>query len=117
MIDEIYSWVFRRYKNCLVKNKKNFKDRENNYSYIFSTLIYLKNGNKIPFFSIQNGVSESNLNDHFELMGIKNLNKIKIYSDNAKMYQAFDFIQTGKNKFTNLIESLKCEFDNIVSLG
>ena len=25
-----------------------------------------------------NGVSESNLNDHFELMGIKSLNKIKI---------------------------------------
>ncbi len=51
---------------------------------------------------------EENLDDHFRLMGIKSLNKIKIYSDNAKMYQAFDFIQpaaTGKNKFTNLIES------------
>jgi hypothetical protein len=118
VIDEIYSWVFRRYKNCLVKNKKNFKDKrnlKNNYSYIFTTVIYLKNGNKIPFFSIQNGVSESNLNDHFELMGIKNLNKIKIYSDNAKMYQAFDFIQTGKNKFTNLIESFNFQIRNKVS--
>ena len=57
-----------------------------------------------------NGVSESNLNDHFELMGIKNLNKIKIYTDDAKMYQSFDFIQpaaTGKNKFTNKIERSK----------
>ena len=59
-----------------------------------------------------NGVTEANLNDHFELMGISclqpSLNKIKIYTDNAKMYQSFDFIQpaaTGKNKFTNLIES------------
>ena len=115
MIDEIYSWVFRRYKNCLVKNKKNFKDRENNYSYIFTTLIYLKNGNKIPFFSIQNGVTEANLNDHFELMGIKSLNKIKIYTDNAKMYQSFDFIHTGKNKFTNLIESFNFQLRNKVS--
>ena len=48
-------------------------------------------------------------------MGIKNLNKIKIYSDNAKMYQAFDFIQTGKNKFTNLIESFNFQIRNKVS--
>lgn len=115
VIDEIYSWVLRRYKNCLVKNKKNFKNRENNYSYIFTTLIYLKNGNKIPFFSIQNGVTEANLNDHFELMGIKSLNKIKIYTDNAKMYQSFDFIHTGKNKFTNLIESFNFQLRNKVS--
>ena len=114
-MDEIYSWVFRRYKNCLVKNKKNFKDKKNNYSYIFTTLIYLKNGNKIPFFSIQDGVSESNLNDHFELMGIKNLNKIKIYTDDAKMYQSFDFIQTGKNKFTNKIESFNFQLRNKIS--
>ena len=57
--------------------------------------------------------SEDNLNNHFELMRIKNLNKIKIYADNAKMYQSFEFIQptaTGKcnlNKFTNLIERSK----------
>ena len=61
-----------------VKNKKNVKNKDN-YSYIFTTLIYLKNGNKIPFFSIQNGVTEANLNDHFELMRIKNLNKLKLY--------------------------------------
>ena len=115
MIDEIYSWVLRRYKNCLVKNKKTVSEKENNYSYIFSTLIYLKNGNKIPFFSIQNGVSEENLNNHFELMGIKSLNKIKIYSDNAKMYQSFDFVQTGKNKFTNKIESFNFQIRNKVS--
>ena len=115
MIDEIYSWVLRRYKNCLVKNKKTVSEKENNYSYIFTTLIYLKNGNKIPFFSIQNGVSEENLNNHFELMGIKSLNKIKIYSDNAKMYQSFDFIQTGKNKFTNVIESFNFQLRNKVS--
>ena len=61
-----------------------------------------------------NGVTEENLNDHFRLMGISclqpSLNKIKIYSDNAKMYQSFEFIQpaaTGKNKFTNLIERSK----------
>jgi hypothetical protein len=34
VMDEIYSWVFRRYKNCLVKNKKNVENKENNYSYI-----------------------------------------------------------------------------------
>ena len=50
---------------------------------------------------------EENLDDHFRLMGIKSLNKIKIYADNAKMYQSFEFIQTGKNKFTNLIERSK----------
>ena len=71
-------FVASRYKNCLVKNKKNVKNKENNYSYIVTTLIYLKNGNKIPFFSIQNGVTEENLDDHFKLMGIKSLNKIKI---------------------------------------
>ena len=55
-------------------------------------------------------MSEENLDDHFRLMGIKSLNKIKIYADNAKMYQSFEFIQpaaTGKNKFTNLIERSK----------
>ena len=113
VIDEIYSWVLRRYKNCLVKNKKTVSKKENNYSYIFTTLIYLKNGNKIPFFSIQNGVFEENLDDHFRLMGIKSLNKIKIYADNAKMYQSFEFIQTGKNKFTNLIESFNFGFAQI----
>ena len=57
--------------------------------------VALKNGNKIPFFSIQNNVKEENLNNHFDLIGIKNLNKIKMlrYSDNAKMYQIFDFIE------------------------
>lgn len=59
--------------------------------------------------------SEENLNDHFRLMGIKSLNKIKIYSDNAKMYQSFDFIQTGKNKFTNLIESFNFQLRNKIS--
>ena len=115
--DEIYSWVLKRFKNCLVKNKKSVKAKENNYSYIFTTLIYLKNGNKIPFFSIQNNVQEENLNNHFELIGIKNLNKVKIYSDNAKMYQSFDFIQKGKNKFTNKIErsSLNFQIRNKVS--
>ena len=58
---------------------------------------------------------EENLDDHFRLMGIKSLNKIKIYSDNAKMYQAFDFIRTGKNKFTNLIESFNFQLRNKVS--
>jgi hypothetical protein len=48
-------------------------------------------------------------------MGIKSLNKIKIYSDNAKMYQSFDFIQTGKNKFTNKIESFNFQIRNKVS--
>ena len=51
-------------------------------------------------------------------MGIKHLNKIKIYSDNAKMYQSFDFIQpaaTGKNKFTNVIESFNFQLRNKVS--
>ena len=115
VIDEIYSWVRKRFKNCLVKNKKNFKVKENNYSYIFTTLIYLKNGNKIPFFSIQNNVQEENLNDHFNLMGLKDLNKIKIYADNAKMYQSFDFIEKGKNKFTNKIESFNFQIRNKVS--
>lgn len=87
----------------MVKNKKNVKNKENNYSYIFTTLIYLKNGNKIPFFSIQNNVQEENLNNHFELMGIKSLNKIKIYSDNAKMYQSFDFIQPAAQVKINLL--------------
>ena len=45
-------------------------------------------------------------------MGIKSLNKIKIYSDNAKMYQSFGFIQTGKNKFTNKIESFNFQIRN-----
>ena len=47
-------------------------------------------------------------------MGIKNLDKVKMlrYSDNAKMYQSFDFIAKGKNKFTNKIErsSFKLRF-------
>ena len=43
------------------------------------------------------------------------LNKIKIYSDNAKMYQSFDFVQTGKNKFTNKIESFNFQIRNKVS--
>ena len=46
-------------------------------------------------------------------MGIKSLNKIKIYTDNAKMYQSFDFIQTGKSKFTNKIESFNFGFAQI----
>lgn len=62
-----------------------------------------------------NGVSEEHLNNHFQLMGIKSLNKVKIYSDNAKMYQSFGFIQTGKNKFTNLIESFNFQIRNKVS--
>ena len=51
-------------------------------------------------------------------MGIKNLNKIKIYTDDAKMYQSFDFIQpaaTGKNKFTNKIESFNFQLRNKIS--
>ena len=32
------------------------------------------------------------------------------YSDNAKMYQSFDFIETGKNKFTNKIERSSFNF-------
>ena len=113
--DEIYSLVLKRFKNCLVENKKTVPVKENNYSYIFTTLIYLKNGNKIPFFSIQNNVQEENLNNHLNLMGIKNLNKVKIYTDNAKMYQAFDFIEKGKNKFTNKIESFNFQIRNKVS--
>ena len=62
---------------------------------------------------------EENLDDHFRLMGISclqpSLNKIKIYADNAKMYQSFEFIQTGKNKFTNLIESFNFQLRNKVS--
>ena len=40
------------------------------------------------------------------------------YSDNAKMYQSFGFIQpaaTGKNKFTNKIESFNFQIRNKVS--
>lgn len=48
-------------------------------------------------------------------MGIKDLNKVKIYSDNAKMYQSFDFIAKGKNKFTNKIESFNFQIRNKVS--
>ena len=59
--------------------------------------------------------SEDNLNNHFELMGIKSIEKIQIYADNAKMYQSFEFIQTGKNKFTNLIESFNFQIRNKVS--
>ena len=31
------------------------------------------------------------------------------------MYQSFDFIQTGKNKFTNVIESFNFQLRNKVS--
>lgn len=48
-------------------------------------------------------------------MGLKDLDKVKVYADNAKMYQSFDFIAKGKNEFTNKIESFNFQIRNKVS--
>ena len=59
--------------------------------------------------------SEENLNDHFRLMGIKSLNKIKIATLLLRQIMQkctsrlvlFSLRQQGKNKFTNKIERSK----------